>query len=316
MSTVAAVDARPDADGPVAPAVRYHDLAPIDARLVARNVAYLAGVWGTIGAAAVVAAKRPRWWTIGAAAIVISGRQHALLNVEHECIHNMFVGRGKRRNDRVGRWLCAGPSGSTYGAAKQSHLSHHRLLGQPGDPDHELHGGDDKSTRAGLAGHFVRGLLGGYAIRSLRRRGGSDGGEVVEASTADVASVGVAQAALWAVSGPLLGWWVYPVLWAAPLGTLTSCWHLWRSYAEHAVGADELPRHESLLISLDAGPLERFCLSPYNMNLHAEHHLHPFVPAPRLPEVRRRMQSDASAPPVLRRRSYRDAIRANLRTLR
>ncbi len=39
--------------------VKYHDLARIEAPLVARNLAYLAGVWGTIGAAAASTSSSP-----------------------------------------------------------------------------------------------------------------------------------------------------------------------------------------------------------------------------------------------------------------
>lgn len=292
----------------------YRDLAPLDGRLVARNVAYLAGIWATIVAAATVAAWRPGWWTLPLAALVISGRQHALLNVEHECIHNMFVRGGKRRNDAIGRWLCAAPSGSPYSTAKATHLQHHRLLARDGDPDAELHAGDDKRTRRGLRTYFLTGLLGGYALRALVQRGG-DAGVANRAAPADLVSIVVAHSTLWLASGVTLGWWVYPALWAAPLVTLTPFWHLVRSFTEHAVTEGEQAAHADRLVTTTSHPLELFCLAPYNMNHHAEHHLHPFVPAPRLPEVRRRMADDAGAPPVLVRSSYLGALRDHYRSL-
>lgn len=292
----------------------YRDLAPVDGRLEARNLGYLAGVWATIATAAAIAAKRPSWWSVPLAMVVISGRQHALLNVEHECIHNMFVRGSKRRNDGIGRWCCAAPSGSPYTAAKATHLRHHRFLAEDGDPDAELHAGDDKATKRRLRNYFVRGLTGGYAMRALVRRGGS-GEEGHRADARDAISIGVAHTSLWLGSAMTLGWWVYPVLWAAPLGTLTPFWHLVRSFTEHAVTPDEQAEHEDRLVTTTSNPVERFCLAPYNMNYHAEHHLHPFVPAPRLPEVRRRMAGDEAAASVLVRRSYLGSLRDHYRAL-
>lgn len=303
------------ADVNVVEPVRMRDLAAVDGRLARRNIAYLAGCWGTIGVAASVAALRPRWWTVAGAAIVISGRQHALLNVEHECIHNMFVPGGKVRNDRIGRWFCAAPSGSPFGAAKTTHLRHHRLLADGEDPDHELHAGVDKSTRRGLRRYFRRGLTGGYAVRVLTKRGGDDAGEGQRADPVDAMSIGAAQLSLWAISGSVLGWWVYPILWAGPLATLTSFWHLVRSFAEHAITAKEQAEHADRLITTESNAVERFCLAPYNMNYHAEHHRYPFVPAPRLPEVRDRLAGTPAGAATLVRRSYFSSMRTLYRSL-
>ena len=311
---VVAAPAPPDVVALPPHAASYRDLAGVDTALQTRNLLYLASTWAIIGAATTIVAKRPRWWTIAAASVVISGRQHALLNVYHECIHNMFVKGGKQRNDAVGRWLCAAPCGSPYAAAKQTHLTHHRLLADIDDPDRELHAGEDKATRRGLRGYFVNGLLGGYAKRSLVSRG-AETGRRQAASRADVLSIGATHAALWGGSAMTLGWWVYPVLWAGPLGTLTSFLHLLRSFAEHAVTDDESAGHRNRLVTVTSNPVELSFAAPYNMNFHAEHHCYPFVPSPRLPLVRERMASDPAAPPVLRRGSYLGTLWRHYRSL-
>jgi fatty acid desaturase len=45
------------------------------------------------------------------------------------------------------------------------------------------------------------------------------------------------------------------------------------------------------------------------MNYHAEHHLLPSVPAPRLRELQKRLSGHGEVPPVLVRSSYGGAIR-------
>jgi fatty acid desaturase len=110
-------------------------------------------------------------------------------------------------------------------------------------------------------------------------------------------------------------WWVYPALWLAPLATATVLAHLLRSYAEHAVTETEMDRHDNRLITIRSNRVERFFMSPYFMNYHAEHHLVPSVPAPRLRRLRERLADRDDLPPVLERSSYGQAIRRNVRSL-
>ncbi len=138
------------------------DLSRVSGSLIAYNLAYLAFAFLVALGAVAVFWMHPAWYTFALAFIVVSSRQMAVLNCEHECVHRKFV-RGRRANDFVGRWLCAAPVGSPYGASKARHLTHHRLLGTPGDPDSDLHRGPDKESRAGLFRHFAGGLVGGYA---------------------------------------------------------------------------------------------------------------------------------------------------------
>ena len=61
--------------------------------------------------------------------------------------------------------------------------------------------------------------------------------------------------------------------------------------------------------------MERFVVAPYFMNYHAEHHLLPSVPAPRLKELQDRLAGHADTPPVLVRHSYAGALRRYAREL-
>lgn len=230
-------------------------------------------------------------------------------------MHRKFLPR-KRWNDLVGRWLCAAPVGSPFGSAKVRHLTHHRLLGSAEDPDRELHEGPDKRTRGGLAWHFVGGVLGGYAgmvllgppDRSTARGAGS--------ARADLIAIGLVQAALATGLTVAFAWWVYPALWLAPLVTFTVGCHLLRSFVEHAItDSEKATAHVNRLITIRSNLLERSLVSPYYMNYHAEHHLNPAVPAPRLGELQQRLADRDDTPPVLLRSSYGQAVRRYARSL-
>lgn len=283
------------------------DLAVLSPGLIAYNIGYLLLAWGiALGSIAMVWAY-PRWYTIVLAFLIVSARQQALLNVEHECIHGKLV-PSRRWNALIGRYLCAAPVGSPFSASRARHLSHHRLLATPEDPDRELHDGPRQRTRGGLARHFIGGLLGGYAGMVLMgppTKARSDSAE----ARRDLLSLVIVQLVLAVGLTLASAWWVYPALWLAPLVTVTVLGHLVRSFVEHAVTDREKPEHANRLITIKSNWVERFLVAPYAMNYHAEHHLLPSVPAPRLIRLRGRLARRGDLPPVLVRRSYVQALR-------
>jgi fatty acid desaturase len=289
------------------------EMTTISTRLVAYNLGYLALAW-TIALGAIAAFwAHPRWYTFALAFLVVSSRQQALLNLEHECHHGKLLPT-RRWNVLVGTYLCAAPVGSPFSASRARHLSHHRLLATPEDPDRELHDGPGKRSRRGLARHFIGGLLGGYAGMVLMgpptRKSAAPG-----AARRDLLSLLLAQGVLAASMTIAFAWWVYPALWLLPLVTVTVLGHLVRSFAEHAVTDDERPRHGNRLITIRSNWVERFFVAPYSMNYHAEHHLLPSVPAPRLKHLQHRLAGRSDLPPVLARASYSEAIRRHVRTV-
>jgi fatty acid desaturase len=294
-------------------AAETRDVIALSSRVVAYNFAYLALVWGAALGSIVLFWTVPAWYTFALAFLVVSSRQQALLNVEHECIHGKFVA-DRRWNTLIGRWLCAAPVGSPYEASRARHLSHHRLLATPEDPDHDLHAGPGKRNRRGLFKHFIGGLLGGYAGMVLMGpRVKTD--PQSSSARADLISLALVQGAILAGLTLTTAWWVYPALWLAPLASATAFCHLLRSFVEHAITDDELPRHSNRLITIRSNFLERFLVAPYGMNYHAEHHLLPTVPAPRLGKLHKRLADREDLPPVLVRTSYGEAIRRYVRAL-
>ena len=290
------------------------EIGALTPRLVAYNAAYLALAWAVAFAAIAAFWLHQAWWTFALAFLIVSSRQQALLNCEHEAVHRKFL-PSRRWNDLVGTYLCAAAVGSPFGAAQSRHLSHHRLLGTEADPDKNLHSGDDKRTRGGLTRYFLNGLLGGYAGMVLMGPRAPKAAARAGSPLRDLASLAIVQGAILAIVTIAFDWWVYPALWLAPLATLTALCHLVRSFAEHAIADSEEGAHGNRLITIRSSWLERALVSPYFMNFHAEHHLLPSVPAPRLGELQERLAQRDDAPAVLVRPSYVGAVRHYAREL-
>lgn len=291
------------------------DIMEVSPGLIAFNVAYLVLAWAVALGAIALFWFEPAWYTFALAFLLVPARHQALLNLEHEAIHGKLV-PGKRGNALIGRWLCAAPVGSPFEASRARHLSHHRLLATDEDPDHDLHAGPGKRTRAGLFKHFAGGLVGGYAGMVLMGPPRKEGGSASPGShRRDAQSIVVAQLVLFGAFTLAFDWWVYPALWLAPLVTVTVLGHLIRSFVEHAISDDEVPEHGNRLVTIPAPFVERFMVAPYWMNYHAEHHLLPSVPAPRLKELHKRLEQRDDIPPVLVRPSYSHALRRYVRAL-
>jgi len=78
----------------------------------------------------------------------------------------------------------------------------------------------------------------------------------------------------------------YLLVWVIPSLTGLSLIFRLRNIAEHAVVRDPTSALANTRTTL-ASPLARFLVAPHNANYHIEHHLYPFLPHGRLPEVHR-----------------------------
>jgi fatty acid desaturase len=303
------VAAEASTDGSSSLVLDFVDLRGLTTRELLVAMLHLAGCWAVVFAVLALVDAHPSWWTALLALVLVASRQHAMLSISHDCTHATFVS-GRSWNERVGIFLCSSPVASPYFSTQAHHMEHHRALGSPGDPDAELHQGPDKQSRGGLLVHFLSALCGGYAVRTLFRR------PAVVVGTAqrnrDLRNILVSQIVLFALMTALFDWWVYPFFWALPLGTLTVFLHLTRSFCEHALLPGEESRYAGRLVSFESNPVERFFLSPYYFNYHAEHHLFPFVPGPHLAKASRRLREHPAAPEVVYRQSYLGLIRRYL----
>ncbi|HVW79529.1 MAG TPA: fatty acid desaturase [Mycobacteriales bacterium] len=277
------------------------------------NAAYLGLSWAAVAGSVALFWKKRTPLAAGAAIAVIASRQQALLNVEHDAIHRSLF-RNRRLNDAVGLVAAAAPCGSGFRSTRAQHLRHHRLLNTPDDPDGYLHEGPHLETRKGLLRHLVEAFTGIYAVKLLKRR---EDWTWVDPGNAgkDKRDLVLVQLGLWALFAKLTRWWTYPLLWLAPLVTITSGVVVARNYVDHALVGEELEAYPDRRVSVDAHPVEGANFSPYNMNWHAEHHLFPWIPARRLPEASRRLAARTDAPDRLVHKSYLGALLKHLKTL-
>src|SRR5438874_224223 len=199
------------------------DLAGLSRVDLVLNLVYLATCWVLVLLAVGLFTYERSWLTFAVAFLVVSSRQLALLNVDHDCVHNNFV-PGRRWNERVAIVLAASPCASPFYASRARHLAHHRLLATEQDPDARLHAGDDKETVGGVLRYFGLGLVGGYAAMVMFE----PGAVAMDAAfrRRDRRNVVLGQGAVFAVFTLLFGWWMYPLLWVLPLATLTAAMHM------------------------------------------------------------------------------------------
>jgi fatty acid desaturase len=233
------------------------------------------------------------WWSVPTAllaALVIATRQHALLVLYHDAVHGLLA-RRRRWNDFLINAAVGVPLLLPVHLYRALHLSHHRHLGTPHDPERVLlYRGQRWSYRplttgalaVQLAGDLLGWNAGVMAWRYLaeRRRDGllrlprtrvypELAGQLVL-----FAAFWIGMAILWPTTALRLA-----ALWFLPYLTLTQLLQKVRSFAEHTDARD--PERRSC--SWAPGLVGRLTIWPYNINYHREHHARPDVPWDCLP---------------------------------
>jgi fatty acid desaturase len=84
--------------------------------------------------------------------------------------------------------------------------------------------------------------------------------------------------------------WAWLLVWVVPSLTGLSLVFRLRNIAEHAVVRDPSNRLTNTRTTL-AHPLACFFVAPHHANFHIEHHLFPFLPHHKLPDVHRLLQA-------------------------
>ena len=64
-----------------------------------------------------------------------------------------------------------------------------------------------------------------------------------------------------------------------------------RNIVEHMAHPDILDPEQKYLNSIHCGLVEAYILGPYGFNFHAEHHLFPTIPSPRLYRIIHRLKN-------------------------
>lgn len=239
---------------------------------------------------------RPGVWTYLAAFVLVASRQYALLILMHDGFHCLLHPE-RRVNDLIGAWLIGAPCGSAYWGSRSAHLEHHRNLGKPTDPEFFLHSAGPPRAKRGVAAfalHFLRMILGEQIFYTHLGPGTGERPPMatrLRTALGKLLPVVVVQGGMLALFALAGSWQTYFTLWALPLVTLVVFLNGLRAFCDHANPTDELAGERHRLVSYESNPLERFFVSPFHMNYHAEHHLFAYVPHYRLPALRQRLMA-------------------------
>jgi fatty acid desaturase len=248
------------------------------AAAVTRNLAFYIAA---LAAVPLISIANP--WLSIVVAPFLGLAMYRLTMVMHDCLHGTLF--ASPTANRLCGIAAGAMSGIEFHAFSRLHWTHHRLTGQPGDPQ----GSDYLSlprSCAGIVRHLLLPLT-GYTVfkiwlvmRALRR-----GRHRLAVLALGPLFVVQGCAALIASSGLVFLWLApLPILSAATFGLFFA---QLRGFAEHVAMPGQPPEgnvrsHESRLI-------DRLLLHDLNFNYHREHHLYPNVPSCRLPELHHRL---------------------------
>lgn len=243
-------------------------------------------------------------------AIWIGLRMYALFIMGHDGAH-FCLHPNHKINDLIMRWLILGPMGMELEDGRRNHLLHHKTVGTTSDPDRYIHSLVNKNSVSQFL-LFCSGLA--TFQRTVRKvttlpKASPDGTKELSKVAGlrhflkQRIPIMVTQPliilALWLFHIPI---WLYPVLWVAPVYFGVFLPDELRAFCDHAV--ERVPDEaadESRLVSFRTNWIEAMFYAPYNMNLHAEHHIWPGVPYYNRQEVYKFLRTN---PSVTYRNSY------------
>lgn len=255
-----------------------------------RWLAAVMGEWLVIGLTMWVCNHWPHWWVWAAGVFIIGTRQHALGIMAHESVHFLIYGK-RFWNDLLGNYLAAYPLTYSVQGYRTNHLTHHRWLDTPRDPERAtIDYFPDEWDYPMPAWKFYLLLL--RDLIGLKRRTTwklieyvwvIPGGRALQ-----VAQVVLYHAFFFTIA-LLTGYvWTYLLLWLLPLFTVAVMCFRIRTAAEHtAIRGDEhrfTSEHVDTVATTrtTTGLITGWLFAPHNMSYHVEHHLYPSVPVFRL----------------------------------
>jgi fatty acid desaturase len=239
------------------------------------------------------------WWTHPVLLLVVAARQHALLILMHDASHFLLC-KSKPLNDLLSDCFCAFPFFLTTRSYRANHLAHHEHLNTAEDPDLVRKVGPTGEPEEWLFPLPVyrmvlllcEDVLGKgffYIFKNLRKL--SRNAKTAPRARAEYACPRVIHLGYFAVLAGLLAAsghaWFLLYAWFVPLLLILPAILRLRSVAEHFA----LPKDHVLNESRSYQPRwwEAFLLAPHHVGMHLDHHLFPYVPWYRLPELHRRL---------------------------
>jgi fatty acid desaturase len=248
--------------------------------------------WGMILATLGAAVAFPYWWVWALCFVSMGCLQNALITWTHEASH-CNLHRKKKINDLIANLLLCGPAGLSVDQYRWHHVSHHKYLG---DSEKEVELVAWMCLRGGhLFSEIARHLFGFSALRIIRRK------KRFSAPDSPIKPPPPRSTSAWigflAGNALLFGlcwftgyWYLYFILWVAPLFTLALMISNFRTVVEHQASAEICDQQRAKMPALtrliECNWLERVLIAPIGFDYHYEHHLYPSVPYHRLPELR------------------------------
>lgn len=265
------------------------------------GIAVVAHCWIVVAGAMALTAWQ--WWLAPLAFVTIGARQLGFGILMHDAAHGVLT-RSKRLNDFLGQWFLAYPVGGDLLSYRAYHLKHHRRTQQSDDPDLEL-SAHFPITRASFKRKMIRDFTGqtGY-----QQRKASIFGAVRARAWKTLTGWAVTNAVILGACIAAGTWWLYPLLWIAPLLTWLQVITRIRNIAEHAIVPDNDDPFRNARTT-KAHLIARAFLAPYWVNYHVEHHLLFWVPCYRLPRMHRMLIAKGFGPRMELRPGYFDVLR-------
>ena len=286
----------------ISPSVLFtpEDWAPFQTRPAWIGPLLVAHCWGVILLAVVAGVIWPL--LIPLCVMVVGTRQLGLAILMHEAAHG-GLSPSRRLNDFLGHWLCAVPVGASLDAYRPYHLSHHKFVQNPEDPDLML-SAPFPVTPASLRRKLIRDLTGQtffkqrvllpLAMRRGRPSGDAHDYESIVTGRSVLPFLAV-NAGLLAVCVAAGVWWAWFALWLLPMATWFPMVTRIRNIAEHACVEGSATDPFRAARTTRASWWERAFIAPYWVNFHAEHHLFMHVPCWKLPALNRAIRARPQA---------------------
>lgn len=267
--------------------------------------------WLLIAGAMALYAFFPNPLTLLLGIIIVGGRQLGLAVLMHEGSHGMLF-KTRKLNERITQWFTAWPIILDVYAYRIRHMAHHRFTRTDKDPENFLYT-PFPVQKSSMARKILRDLTGIVFLRStygvFRFLWGEKEGRAKR--LLGFYTGPLVFNALMASGFALMGHLdLYLLLWLLPMATTYQLFLRVRNIAEHATMPDlENPLKNSR--TTYAGLLERLTVAPYYVNYHVEHHLLPYVPCFRLPEIHEILLEKGYGPEMEIRNGYLEVLALN-----
>lgn len=281
------------------------------------SVLYTLRTWGLITIAMSCAIAFDNIFVYTLASLLIGTLQYHLNILGHDGLHYSLT-TNKWLNNLICRLFLHGPQCAPLALLRRNHLLHHRLLGSTQDPDQNYYRIDRFSSPRALCTWLSLAFIGGNTFpligKLLGFRKGSPTPINANIDTAriplqtlllDFSSIALSQATIafviYKFSGSLI---YYFTLWLMPIFSIMFGLNTLRSCLEHAEIDIDHTTAPSRYNSFYSNPVERFFLSPFSMNCHAEHHYWPTIPFHRLISARGELRNIEKYPVFTTKTTY------------